>query len=499
MSGQSGVQFHRRGLEAAGPHRTGLDLFFLVAAFFLARGALLAELFPFGAAGVITTAALRPRLLWPVVISSMVGSWLAGPDPFYSRPLLFLVLGLIHSFYPALQRSSILTRATLAPVTIVLVRGVSLTLAGPSFYGWVQVIFEALLSWGLALAFLEAAIAARPEERFLGAGLFLLGVLLGLQGWQLAGLSLQSIAGCYLLLLAALAGGPGAGAAAGAAVGFLPSLSQLVTPALAGLLAFTGLIAGSLKSLGKPGVISGFLLAQLLLASYFLGQDSLLAALKEGGIVAIALAATPSILVQQLQKFMATRTTPGVQEGVSSQEKLKTALKSLARSLKFSGFRESPLETIRQVARVACRGCPAGKVCWELEGEQMVTLLQELLEKAGQGPLTGAEVPEWLASRCGRRRELLAALAGEAGRLRTRPADEGLNSWLIATFETLATMLEAGESRPGTATGEEAAAPVWKVSVGVAGVPRYQADVSGDAYLALALDPRYYLLVLGDG
>ncbi|QGP92093.1 Stage II sporulation protein E [Neomoorella glycerini] len=500
MSGQPGVHLYRREVELTVATRLVLDFLFLVAAFCLARGALLEELFPFGPAAVITAAVRRSRLLWPVALISVAGSWFSSPAPAYSRLLLFLLLGLIFTLYPALRRGSILTQATLAPVTIILVRGLSLTLWQPSFYGWVQVIFEALLAWGLSLAFLAATMTTRQEERLLGGGLFLAGVLLGLQGWQLFGLSLQGLISSYILLLVSLAGGPGTGAAAGAAVGFLPSLSHLVTPALAGLLAFAGLIAGSLKSLGKPGVISGFLLAHLLLASYFLGQDSALAALKEGGLVALALAATPSFLINYLQRFLAAPVTmPAVQEGHGRQERLKTALKSLARSLKFTGFKESPMVTVRQVARATCRGCPAGKVCWELEGEQMVTLLQELLQKGSQGSLTTADIPEWLSSRCSRCRELLAALTGEAIKMQVRPPEDGLNNWLAATFETLAAMLVNGGPNTGTGAGEGEELPLWQVTVGMAAAPRYQAEVSGDTCLAGPLEPGRQLLVLGDG
>ncbi|GEA14570.1 serine phosphatase [Moorella sp. E308F] len=500
MSGQPGIHPYRREIELTATTRLGLDFLFLVAAFFLARGVLLEELFPFGPASVITAAVRRPRLLWPVVLISMAGSWFSSTAPVYSRLFLFLLLGLIFSLYPALRRGSILTQATLAPATIILVRGLSLTLWQPSFYGWIQVIFEALLAWGLSLAFLYASITTRQEERLLGGGLFLVGVLLGLQEWRFFDLSLQGVISRYIILLVSLAGGPGAGAAAGAAVGFLPSLSQLVTPALAGLLAFAGLIAGSLKSLGKPGVISGFLLDHLLLANYFLGQESVLAALKEGVLVALALVATPSFLINNLQRFLAAPvSTPALKEDHGRQEALRKALKSLARSLKFTGFKESPEVTVRQVARATCRGCPAGKVCWELEGVQMVTLLQELLQKGSHGCLTTADIPEWLASRCSRCRELLAALISEASKMQVLPAENSLNTWLAATFETLAAMLVEGKAKAGVGEEEGRESPRWKLTVGTAATPRYKADVSGDACLVANLEPGRQLLVLGDG
>ncbi|MGI9861018.1 SpoIIE family protein phosphatase [Moorella naiadis] len=498
MSGHTSVHPWRQQSRTLAGNELLLDILLLMATFFLVRAALLEELFPFGPA-IIIAAGSRKRLLWPAVLVAGVSVWLAGPPQVPSRLLIFLFLGLAGTFYPSLRQRGPLTRATLAPVAIILVRGLSLTIWQPSFYGWVQVIFEALLAWGLTLGFLETAAARRPEERLLGGGLFLLGLLLGLQGWQVAGLAIQGIISRYILLLAALAGGPGVGAAAGAAVGFLPSMAALITPSLAGLMAFTGLVAGSLRTLGKPGVISGFLLAHLVLANYFLGSAGVLAALRESGLAILALVLTPLFLVNYFREFLTT-TAPvqAAPAGTRRQENLQQALKSLARNLRFHGFDESPLNVVRQVARAACRGCPAGKVCWELEGEQMLNTLQDLLQRGSRAPLTAADLPEWLASRCSRGRELLAALTTRSGQGQNQGVEDGLTTWLASIFDNLAAMIGNGAGHPDS-TGDNTGPLALKVSVGMAAIPRHRADVSGDAFVAATLEPSHQLLMLGDG
>ncbi|WP_338824514.1 hypothetical protein MHOCP_01100 [Moorella humiferrea] len=494
MSERAGVQFYRKEIELTGAVRLGLDLLFLCTIFFQARGALLGEIFPFGPAAVVAVAGRRPRLLWPAVAIATTGAWFGNPGTIYTSAFLYLLLGVIFSIYPVLRKAGVLTQGTVAPAAVILVKGLSLTFSQPSFYGWVQIIFEALLAWGLSCAYLHAAVTSRHEERYLGVGLFLLGVLLGFQGLHLFDLSLQGTISRYIILLAALAGGPGAGAAAGAAVGFLPSLAQIVPPALAGLLAFAGLIAGSLKTMGKVGVVGGFLLAHLLLANYFLGQDNVLTALKEGVVVALALMMTPSILINNIERYFAPpAVVPVGSSGYGRREALKTALKGMARSLKFTGFAESPEVTVRQVAGATCRGCPAGKVCWELEGMQMLTLLQYLLQKGDHGTLTSADIPEWLASRCGRTRELLAALTHEAVKLKGLAAENALAGWLANTFDTLASLITTGVEEG------EAEEQRLKLVVGTATIPRYQADVCGDTFMSAKLEAEKQLLVLADG
>lgn len=493
MSERAGVQFYRKEMEFTGAVRLGMDLLFLCAVFFQARGALLGEIFPFGPAAVVAVAGKRPCLLWPAVIIAMTGAWFGNPGTIYTSAPLYLLLGAIFSIYPVLRRAGALTQGTVAPAAVILIKGLSLTFSQPSFYGWVQIIFEALLAWGLSCAFLHAAVSPRHEERYLGGGLFLLGVLLGFQGLHLFDLSLQGLISRYIILLAALAGGPGTGAAAGAAVGFLPSLAQVVPPALAGLLAFTGLIAGSLKTLGKVGVVGGFLLAHLLLANYFLGQDDVLTALKEGVVVALALIMTPSPLINNIERYFAPpAVVPVGSSGYGRREALKTALKGMARSLKFTGFAESPEVTIRQVAVATCRGCPAGKVCWELEGMQMLTLLQDLLQKVDHGPLTSADIPEWLALRCGRTRELLAALTHETVKLKGLATENTLADWLANTFDSLASLIV-------TDVEEGEVEERLKLVVGTATIPRYQADVCGDTFMAAKLEMGKQLLILADG
>lgn len=501
MLGQPGARLYRREAKQSTVLQAGFDLLFLLAVFCLARGSLLGELYPFGTAVIVTTAFRNRRLTWPVLLVAAVSSYFFGPAADYSRLLLFLFIGLAATFYPSLSSNSSLTQATLAPLATVLVRGLYLTIWQPSFYGWVLIFFEALLAWGLTMIFLEVSTARRQEERILGGGLFLLGVLLGVQDWQLGVFSLQGLLSYYLLVLFALAGGAGAGAVVGTVVGFLPSLSQLTNPAMAGLLALAGLTAGSLRGLGKAGVISGFLLAHLLLANFFLGPDSVTNTLREGGLVALALLLTPVSLVSSLKEYLLTPVVR--QPGLTANDKhikLKNALKSLAQSLKSYSFDASPWEAIRHAVRATCRGCPAGKVCWELEGEQMASMMQDLLQRKSQGLLTSADIPEWLASRCSRSRELLAALTVQLDKFREHPAEKELNNWLASTFEALAAMIVEPYTQQEVASKDSGAENnQWQVKVGTAAIPRYQSDIIGDAYLASRLTPDKQLVALADG
>ncbi|WP_172839195.1 SpoIIE family protein phosphatase [Thermanaeromonas toyohensis] len=473
-------------------------------AFILSRATILAELKPFGPGIVMAVAGLRPRLLWPVVVSAGIGSaWgLPGLDS-WIRLATLLSLGVTYTLY----RGNRVSRppgalVALGAATVILVRGLSQVILGPSFYGWMLLIFEALLAAGLALAWSAAAVSRYREEQLLGLGLLALGLLLGLQEWRVGGMSVQSLVGRLFILLAALIGGAGAGAATGAVLGFLPSLTSLTAPALAGLLALVGLTAGAFYNLGKLGVVGGFILAHLLLSSYFLGAEGANLALKESGLVALVVLLLPGSFLKGL-----TACITNVNNGNIRREnfvipkrwgQVAAALKRLGESLEAGGNNGTTSLNIalRQIDRLVCHGCPAHKVCWELEGDKLREVLKGLLKKGG--PLLVSELPEWLKSRCGKARELAQALAAQPWGCASDKVASPLGLLLGAQFQALARLLEEMVSE-ASATDEEELDPYFTLEIGYASCARDQDFTCGDSFLSTPLGRGKYLLVLSDG
>ncbi|MGI9952052.1 SpoIIE family protein phosphatase [Moorellaceae bacterium AZ2] len=480
----------------------GLGL--LGATFLLTRATLLGELMPFGPGILIALAGRRPRLLWPAVL--VAGASIAGVvrgTEGYIRLAVLVALGITFSLYQARRLEREISIAALGTAVTILTRGLGQAFLGPSFYGWVLLLFEAVLAGGLSLAWLEAEVSRHREEKLLGLSLFALGLLLGLEGWQVAGMSLQSLVGRLFILVAALVGGAGSGAAMGAVLGFLPSLTSLTAPALAGLLALVGVTAGSFYSLGKLGVVGGFVLAHLLLSSYFLGAHGANLALKESAVVALLVLLWPTKWIKPITTSFLNRE---VRETASSpaparRHRLAAALKLLGESLENAGESGSGSTgaAVRQVARLVCEGCPANKVCWELDGDKLTSALKDLLVKRGTGGLVSADLPDWLQGRCGRGRELLAAMEAQAGKLRPEQAAQGLAPLLARQFHALGNLLEDSlleTSAAGEVAGHE---PFLAVEVGFASCARQQDLTCGDSFLAAPLEEGRYLLVLSDG
>ena len=61
-------------------------------------------------------------------------------------------------------------------------------------------------------------------------------------------MDIQGLCSRLLILVVAFLGGGGSGAAVGAMVGIIPSLSQIIAPSIIATYAFSGLLAGSAQT-----------------------------------------------------------------------------------------------------------------------------------------------------------------------------------------------------------------------------------------------------------
>ena len=94
------------------------------------------------------------------------------------------------------------------------------------------------------------------------------GIVAGTGDLQIGMFHIKAVLSNVLIMICALAGGAGIGAAAGALAGIVPGMAFTAMPLLVGSYAFGGVIAGLGKNMGKIGVCVGFLLANIILCIY---------------------------------------------------------------------------------------------------------------------------------------------------------------------------------------------------------------------------------------
>jgi stage II sporulation protein E len=138
------------------------------------------------------------------------------------------------------------------------------------------VTFEALISGVLVFVFNVAGEAVQVRKaladfQFEDVTAFLIvavGIAMGLNDIEALGLNAGSVFCRVIILLAAYLWGSGAATMVGVMAGLIPSLASSIFTQFLGMYALSGLLAGMFRSLGRVGIIVGFLLGNLALAMF---------------------------------------------------------------------------------------------------------------------------------------------------------------------------------------------------------------------------------------
>lgn len=392
---------------------------------FLARAAVMGELYPFGTSFLAAVCLYKPGLGIVALAGSILGmlitlkGWaLAG----YLICQLIIYIAISHTKQAGKYW---LTVPALVVAVHLLVRGSFTILLKEDVYLWVGVIFEGFFAGILTLAAVTGVRAAprifgKPilsiEERT-SLGLLILGALIGLGGLDIFGIGVQSVFCRWLVLTGALLGGPGGGAAAGVAMGIIPSLEGTLTTGPIAFYALAGLLGGIFISFGRIGAVIGFTLANLLLSLFFPDQSTIVQSLKETGL---AVAAFYLFKVPVNPEQYA-----GVGEDTWERENFKSFFIERLRKTSQLFFelervfaakvpeRDKQEFSIlfQKVSSMVCGGCSLRRVCWEQDFYKTYRALVEAcasLEQAGS--VSEKDFSADLRCRCMRLRELTMAL-----------------------------------------------------------------------------------------
>ena len=216
----------------------------------------------------------------------------------------------------------------------------------------------------------------------------------------------------------------GAGAAVGALVGIIPSLSNIIAPSIIATYCFSGLLSGVFGSFGRIGAALGFLLGNLVLALYVLTAEEISAGLIASAVAALIFLLVPGKLYKQVGRAFAS-------SGLKSAEEEKNGrlLRIAVRKLRDSGwaFRElasslselSPNDEINEEANIRtameqlshqlCSSCSMRDICWEIDYHETFRGIVKLFDSVRVSGLAEIkDAPDNFAKRCPHIRELIA-------------------------------------------------------------------------------------------
>lgn len=401
-----------------------------------ARGSLLRELFPFGTGLIAGVCLVYPELAWAALIGSALG-FLTVLSPLaalvYSLTPLALCLFL---WKKAIEPDKPVIMAAFAASCHCLIRGLWLLLRITSLYDALGLVIETLFIFVMTLAIWYAAQGLEQWQNRrqptldsrCGMILFLLALLLGLEGLTYAGLSVQNTACRFILLWAAYVSGPGAGAAVGVAVGLLPIFMGYMPLESVTFYAAAGLLAGTFRSFHKLGSVVGFVLANLLLAPYYLGSSELLVSILETALAAGLFLLLPIQWLNTRHKdsmnLSLNMDGDGEESGIYNQQRLyglgEAFIEIQDLLERKEENREAPPEgdaLIEEVCNKVCYGCAKWQHCWWDNRQATGSIILNCGRKYHQEKCLGErDIDPELLIHCPRSRELAATISGQVER-----------------------------------------------------------------------------------
>lgn len=397
--------------------------------FFLGRAVLLGELCPFVTAFAVAAVHAFGPWAWLAVGAALLGQATVLHGAALAQPFLAVAaVGLLLRVTTREGGNPWWIFPVLAGAPPVIIKAFFLAFAGGgALYGYVALLLEGLLAAGLAYAFLQAftcRVHPLSGEHFFCLLIVTAGVIAGAGDLAYQDVALKGVLSKLAVLLAAALGGVAGGATAGAVIGVIPGIAFTATPAVSGVYAFAGLVAGAGRRFGRPGVVTGFLLGSIVLAVVINDAAGLTTALAEAGAAAVVLAVLPRGWLARLREMLpAGSLAGGVDERL--REVLRSRVESWARmfselSRTFARVSatgpetaaDKPLdEILHEVGRRVCSDCPLYRTCWQREQDVIRRhLAANLAAMDATGRVRPEDFPESIRKRCLHLKELAVAV-----------------------------------------------------------------------------------------
>jgi len=256
--------------------------------------------------------------------------------------------------------------------------------------------------------------------------ILLMGVVGGFGEWAVAGISIQDIVSRFFILAVAYLAGGGAGAAAGALIGIVPSLSAIIAPTAIATYSFSGLLGGIFASFGRLGTIMGFFLGNLILALYLYTGEQISASLAATAAAALLFFLMPRPAYLELKRIFSESRVKSAKESKSermlrlSMRRIRQASwvfedlsKSLASAAKAENeeIKDGNRLVLNYLSRNLCADCSLKEICWELDYPQTYHGILRLFKTVEErGRAYTKDVPEAFRKRCSHLKELLAII-----------------------------------------------------------------------------------------
>ena len=244
-------------------------------------------------------------------------------------------------------------------------------------------------------------------------------VLSGIGTLQFFGFSIRNILCVVILLLFSFKCGAGVGAATGAAIGLITSISSEYTSSVIGAYALCGMLAGILGNLGRVGLALGFIMGNMILAAYLNGAAEAMLYLREVIAAAVIFFIIPNRLISMVtDPFKRDGALSVDRRGYSRRirditverlEKFSRAFMELSKT--FEEIAETETSVRKQdinvlfdrVADRICSDCSLCMHCWERNFYDTYQVMFKIVEKLdAKGRVEESDIPVYFLEKCAR-------------------------------------------------------------------------------------------------
>lgn len=297
---------------------TGNTLLLGLLAMIMARAVVLGELLPFMFAGLAAFGRRNPIVSAVMVAFSIAGLLSSGQTlNLYPNVTAMLVLaGILYSI--KMEEDKYWWGIPVISIAVVfLVKSIFLLVTGVSFYNEMVIVFESLITGILTFVFMVASDAVHLKKTldsftFEDVAAFLIigvGIVMGVDGVTVAGLSLSGILCRLGVLVAAFLWGAGRATMVGVMAGIIPSIASSIFSFSLALYAVSGLLAGIFRSMGRLGIIIGFMLGTMAFSMFIPETQANVLGIWETGIACLVFCLLPESFKSNIGNM------PGVMPG----------------------------------------------------------------------------------------------------------------------------------------------------------------------------------------
>lgn len=321
---------------------------------------------------------------------------------------------------------------TLTVAIILVSKTIFLLLGEFSFYGEMVTVFEALMTGILTFVFMlcnevfkqRKAVASFSFEEVAAFMVLGIGLIMGLDQVQIAGLMVGSIICRLGILVAAFLWGSGTATMVGVMTGIIPSITSSIFTQSLGMYAVSGLLAGLFRQFGRLGVVIGFMLGTLALSLFISETQATIIGMWESAIACLIFVVLPESLQEKapLASLGGISNSKDHLSGTINQrweEHTRNRIESLAGVFEeLSSTFAAPVSSesdhtylnylYDEIAHGFCEDCNRYNSCWQQDCYQTAQEMMEIFSLAElKNGLDFDKTPHEFRRRCINGRELV--------------------------------------------------------------------------------------------